>query len=99
MSLSSDEVRHVARLARIALTDEEVTALAPELSRILDYAAKVSEVAGPDVVPTSHPYPLVNVLRSDDEVALPLDPDVVVANAPDAVDRRFRVPRIVADQA
>lgn len=99
MALTDDEVRHVAMLAQLALTDDEVAALAPQLAQILAYAEKVGEVAVDDVPPTSHPYPLRNVFRDDDEVAEPLDPEVVVANAPDAEDHQFRVPPILGDSA
>lgn len=96
MSLSSEEVRHVARLARLALTDEEVEALRPQLSDILAYAQKVGEVATSDVPPTAHPYGLRNVYRED----LPVDPlphSEAMSTAPAAEDGRFRVPRIVSD--
>lgn len=98
MALSDDDVRHVAALARLALTDEEVTALAPELSAILAYAEQVQEVARPDVPPTGHAYPLTNVLAAD-EPRPSLAPEVAIAGAPQAEDGRFRVPRIVAEQA
>ncbi len=97
MALTDDEVRHVAMLARLALTDEEVAALRPQLSAILGYAEKVGEVAAADVPPTSHPYPLRNVLRDDDDVREPLPLEVVLANAPEEEDGQFRVPRILGD--
>jgi aspartyl-tRNA(Asn)/glutamyl-tRNA(Gln) amidotransferase subunit C len=96
--LSDDDVRHVARLARLALTDDEVQALRGELSDILAYAEKVSEAATADVPPTSHPYPLRNVWR-DDEPRESLDPADAIATAPAAEDGRFAVPRIVEEQA
>lgn len=97
MSLSDDDVRHVAMLAQLALTDEEVGTLAPQLQAILAYADTVGEVAADDVPPTSHPYPLRNVFRDDDAVGEPLDPQQVVANAPDAEDDQFRVPPILGE--
>jgi aspartyl-tRNA(Asn)/glutamyl-tRNA(Gln) amidotransferase subunit C len=97
MALTDDQVRHVARLARIALTDEEIGSLRGELSAILDYAEKVGEVATEDVPPTGHAYPLANVLR-DDEPRPSLAPDEAVATAPDAEDGRFRVPKIMEDE-
>ena len=96
MSLSISDVRHVARLARLALTDSEAEALRSQLSDILAYAEKVSEVATSDVPPTSHPYPLRNVWRAD-EVRPSLTPEEVLAPAPAAEDGRFRVPKIVGD--
>ncbi len=98
MSLSDEQVRHVARLARIALTDEEVAGLASQLSDILAYAEQVGEVAAGDVVPTSHPYPLANVARAD-APGPSLGQDEALANAPAVEDGRFRVPRIVGEEA
>jgi len=97
MSLTTDDVRHVARLARLALTDGEVEELRGELSAILAHVEQVREVATPDVPPTSHPYPLVNVLRAD-EPRPSLPPQEAVSTAPEAEDGRFRVPRMSADQ-
>lgn len=99
MALTDDDVRHVARLAQLDLTDEEVASLAPQLAKILAYAEKVGEVAVADVPPTSHPYPLRNVFRDDDVVAEPLPPEVVVGGAPDQEGLQFRVPRIVDPEA
>ena len=96
MALSTDDVRHVARLARLALTDDEVDALRGQLSDILAYAEKVGEVATADVPPTSHPYPLRNVWR-DDEARPSLLPEEVLAAAPVAEEGRFRVPKIVGE--
>ncbi len=96
MALSADEVRHVAMLARLAVTDDEVAALTPELTAILGYAEQVGEVAADDVPPTVHPVPLTNVLR-DDEPGEVLDRDELLAGAPSAEDGRIVVPRIVAE--
>ncbi len=98
MSLTTDDVRHVARLARLALSDDEVEALGGQLSSILAYAEKVSEVATSDVPPTSHPYPLRNVWR-DDEARPSLPPEDAISTAPEAQDGRFQVPRIVGEEA
>lgn len=96
MSLSTEEVRHVAQLARLALADEEVEGLRAQLSAILAYAEKVGEVATTDVPPTGHAYPLANVLRED--VPRPSLPQgAALSTAPDAEDGRFRVPRIVSE--
>ena len=96
MALSADDVRHVAMLARLAVTDEEVEALVPELTAILGYAEQVGEVAADDVPPTVHPVPLENVMR-DDVPGETLDRDELLAGAPQAEDDRFVVPRIVAE--
>lgn len=98
MALTDDDVRHVARLARLALSDEEVAALGPQLTDILAYAEKVQQVATPEVPPTSHPYPLTNIMRADEP--RPSLPSVeAISTAPQAEDGRFRVPRIVEEEA
>jgi len=94
--LSTDDVRHVARLARLALTDDEVESLRGQLSDILAYAEQVGEVAAADVAPTGHAYPLRNVYR-DDEPRPSLSPADAISTAPEAQDGRFRVPRIVVE--
>ncbi|MGH9149204.1 MAG: Asp-tRNA(Asn)/Glu-tRNA(Gln) amidotransferase subunit GatC [Acidimicrobiales bacterium] len=94
--LTADDVRHVARLARLAVTDEEVERFAEQLGAVLDHAADVEALDTAGVPPTAHPLPLVNVLR-DDEVAASLDRDEVLGQAPQAEDGRFRVPRILGD--
>jgi aspartyl-tRNA(Asn)/glutamyl-tRNA(Gln) amidotransferase subunit C len=97
VALSADEVRHVARLARLALTDDEVEALAPQLSDILAYAEQVGEVAAADVPPTTHPFALSNVTRPDERrPSLPRAD--VLAMAPLVEDDRFGVPRIVSEE-
>lgn len=97
MALSADEVRHVAMLARLSLTDDEVAQLAPQLSEILAYAEQVGEVAADDVPPTVHPFPLNNVFRADE--ARPSTPrEDILAGAPEVEQDRFGVPRIVAEE-
>lgn len=95
MALSDDDVRHVARLARLGLTDEEVGRLRGELSAILAYAEKVGEVATEDVPPTGHAFDLVNVLR-DDVPAESLEAGDALSTAPAAEQGRFRVPPVGA---
>jgi aspartyl-tRNA(Asn)/glutamyl-tRNA(Gln) amidotransferase subunit C len=95
-SLTRAQVEHVAGLARLALTDEEIDALTTELGAILEHAAQVSALDTEGVPPTAHPLPLVNVFRAD--VARPgLDHDEVLAGAPEAEGGRFRVPRILGE--
>jgi aspartyl-tRNA(Asn)/glutamyl-tRNA(Gln) amidotransferase subunit C len=97
VALSPEEVRHVARLARLAVTDAEVEALAPQLSAILGYAEQVGEVAAVEVAPTTHPFALTDVSRED--VRRPSLPrEDVLAGAPDVEEHRFAVPRIVAEE-
>jgi aspartyl-tRNA(Asn)/glutamyl-tRNA(Gln) amidotransferase subunit C len=94
--ITRQEVEHVARLARLALTEEEVEALTHELGAILDHAADVSALDTADVPPTAHPLPLVNILRPD-EARAGVPRDEVLAEAPEAEDGRFRVPRILGE--
>lgn len=88
------DIDHVARLARLALDDDERQRLRAQLGAILEHAAKVGEVATADVPPTASAIERVNVLRPD-EPRPSLGQARVLANAPAAQDGRFRVPRIV----
>jgi len=95
-AITRDEVAHLARLARLAVSERELEVFAGQLDVILGAVARVQEVATPDVPPTTHAVPLTNVLRPD--VVTPcLDRDAVLAAAPAAEDGRFRVPRILDD--
>ncbi|MBD3689897.1 Asp-tRNA(Asn)/Glu-tRNA(Gln) amidotransferase subunit GatC [Nanchangia anserum] len=97
LTISTDEVARVAKLARIALTEEEVTRFASELDVIASAVAKVSEVATPDVEATSHPIPLRNVWREDIAGDV-LDRDELLAGAPAAENGQFRVPQILGEE-
>ena len=88
------DIDHVARLARLALTDDERVLFRDQLGVILAHAEKVGEVAAEDVPPTSHPVPRVNVLRPD-EPRPSLSRESALASAPDVESDRFKVPRIV----
>jgi aspartyl-tRNA(Asn)/glutamyl-tRNA(Gln) amidotransferase subunit C len=92
--ITNAEVEHVAMLARLALTGDEVERLTRDLGAILEHAADVAALDLDGVPPTAHPLPLVNVLRPD-EVAPTLPRDEVLAAAPSAEDGRFKVPRIL----
>ncbi|MCO8127395.1 Asp-tRNA(Asn)/Glu-tRNA(Gln) amidotransferase subunit GatC [Acidimicrobiia bacterium EGI L10123] len=94
--ISRDDVAHVARLARLTLTDEELDTFTGQLASILDHAADVEALDLDDVAPTSHPYPLENVVRPD-EVRPCLDRDEVLAEAPSAEDGMFRVPPVLGE--
>jgi aspartyl-tRNA(Asn)/glutamyl-tRNA(Gln) amidotransferase subunit C len=87
------DVDHVARLARLELTAEEKERLRAQLGLILEHAAKVGEVAADDVEPTAYAVPRANVFRPDRPDAM-LTHEAALANAPDAEEGRFRVPRI-----
>jgi aspartyl-tRNA(Asn)/glutamyl-tRNA(Gln) amidotransferase subunit C len=91
MAISRDEVLHVARLARLALTEDELERLTTELDAILDAVGIVSELELTDVPPTSHPLDLVNVW-AEDAPHEPLARDDVLANAPQPEAGAFRVP-------
>ena len=88
------DIDHVARLARLDLTDEEKERLKAQLGLILEHAAKVGEVATADVEPTASAIPRMNVLRPDEPMPS-LATEEALSNAPDPQDGRFRVPRIV----
>lgn len=94
--LGRDDVAHVARLARLALTDEELDRFTGQLAQVLAHAADVAALDLAGVAPTAHPFPLANVLRPD-EPRPGLDRDEVLAAAPEVEDHRFRVPRIVGE--
>jgi aspartyl-tRNA(Asn)/glutamyl-tRNA(Gln) amidotransferase subunit C len=91
MAISREEVLHVAGLAWLALTEDEIEQLTEELDKILDAVGIVSELDLADVPPTSHPLDLVNVW-ADDVPTASLALEDVLANAPDAHENQFRVP-------
>jgi aspartyl-tRNA(Asn)/glutamyl-tRNA(Gln) amidotransferase subunit C len=94
--ISREEVQHVARLARLHLTDEELERMRQQLDAILAYIDKLRELDVEGVEPTAHAVPLVNVMRAD-ELAPSLSQDAALANAPDRAEEFFRVPRIIED--
>jgi aspartyl-tRNA(Asn)/glutamyl-tRNA(Gln) amidotransferase subunit C len=89
--LDRAQVLHVARLARLELTDEEVDRMAAELSKVLDHIEKIRELDLDGVAPTSHVVDLVNVLRADTPTRS-LPPEVVLAQAPEPLHGGFGVP-------
>ena len=94
--ISREEVQHVARLARLHLTDEEAERMREQLDAILAYIDKLRELDVEGVEPTAHAVPLVNVMR-DDALTPCLWQEQALANAPDRSDEFFRVPRIIED--
>lgn len=91
MAISREQVLHVAALAKLALTDEEVERFTEQLGAILEAVGKVSELDLAEVEPLSHPLDLVNVWAEDEpRPSLPLD--AAFANAPESEDDHFRVP-------
>ena len=91
MRITKDEVLHVARLARLELSDDEVAKFQEQLSDILEAVSKVSELDLADVPPTAHPLELANAW-AEDEPRPCLSLDDVFANAPDRDDDHFRTP-------
>ncbi|GAA1505519.1 Asp-tRNA(Asn)/Glu-tRNA(Gln) amidotransferase subunit GatC [Agromyces terreus] len=97
--ITAEQVAHLANLARIALTEDEIAHLTTELGQIMQAVEKVGEVATPDVAPTSHPIPMQNVFRADvvanDDV---LTAEQAVAGAPEADGSRFVVSAILGEE-
>jgi aspartyl-tRNA(Asn)/glutamyl-tRNA(Gln) amidotransferase subunit C len=94
--ISRQDVEHVARLSRLALSAAEAERMREQLSGILAYIDKLRALDTAGVEPTSHAVPLVNVMRADEPTPC-LDQDEALANAPDRSDAYFRVPRIIED--
>jgi aspartyl-tRNA(Asn)/glutamyl-tRNA(Gln) amidotransferase subunit C len=94
--ITRDDVAHVAGLARLELTEAELDEFTGQLAAVLEHAADVEALDVADVPPTSHPYPLRNVLRAD-EPGPSLDRDEVLSQAPAVEGGRFRVPPVLGD--
>jgi aspartyl-tRNA(Asn)/glutamyl-tRNA(Gln) amidotransferase subunit C len=94
--LTREEVAHVAALARLELTEEELDLFTGQLGEVLDHAADVASLDLAGVAPTAHAMAVINVLRPD-EVEPCLDRDEVLSQAPSVEDHRFRVPRILGE--
>jgi aspartyl-tRNA(Asn)/glutamyl-tRNA(Gln) amidotransferase subunit C len=97
-TISRDEAANLARLARLDLAPDELDHLAGQLDAIAGFVAKVSEVAADDIPPTSHSLPLTNVFRPD-EPGECLTPAQALDQAPEIEDGRFRVPKILGEEA
>lgn len=96
MSLSREQVQHIARLARVGLSEEDVEHFREQLSEILDYFERLRQVDTRGVPPTAHTLPLHNVMR-EDEPAPPLDREAVLGNAPVREGDYFRV-RVILEE-
>jgi aspartyl-tRNA(Asn)/glutamyl-tRNA(Gln) amidotransferase subunit C len=94
--ISREDVEHVARLARLALSEADVERMREQLSGILAYIDTLRALDTADVEPTTHAVPLLNVMR-EDELGPCLDQEAALANAPDRSDAFFRVPRIIEE--
>ncbi|MFD3445745.1 Asp-tRNA(Asn)/Glu-tRNA(Gln) amidotransferase subunit GatC [Microbacteriaceae bacterium 4G12] len=95
--ISAEQVAHLAHLARIELSPEEIESLTAELGSIVDNVAKVTEVATPEVPATSHPIPLVNVFRPD-VVGETLTQEQALRGAPEHAEGRFKVSAILGEE-
>ncbi len=97
MELSHDEVRKIAELAKLDLTDDEVALYAGQLSSVLQYFQRLQQIDTSHIAPTASVLPLKNVFRPD-VAAAPLSPEEVVVNAADALDNQFRVNAVFDDE-
>lgn len=97
-TITRDEVAHLARLSRLALRDDELDHLATQLDAIISAVARVQEVTADDIPPTSHALPLTNVFRAD-ELRPCLTPEQALTGAPASEEQRFKVPRILGEEA
>jgi aspartyl-tRNA(Asn)/glutamyl-tRNA(Gln) amidotransferase subunit C len=96
MPITRDEVAHLARLSRLALSEQELENFAGQLDVIINAVARVQEVAADGIPPMTHAVPVVNVFR-DDVVVPPIGAQAALSQAPAAEQDRFRVPRILAE--
>jgi len=96
MALTRDEVLHVAKLARVGLTDDDVTRFQNQLSQILEHFEELGRIDTADVPPTTHSLPLENVMAAD-EPEPSLTQDEVLANAPMEHDRHLRVKAVLEE--
>ncbi|ALE05227.1 glutamyl-tRNA amidotransferase [Arthrobacter sp. ERGS1:01] len=95
-AINREDVAHLAQLAHIEMSDDELDRMANELAVIVDSVKSVSEAAGADVPATSHPIPLTNVMR-EDVVGHVLSAEEALSGAPDSADGRFKVPAILEE--
>jgi aspartyl-tRNA(Asn)/glutamyl-tRNA(Gln) amidotransferase subunit C len=95
--ITRDDVEHVARLARLDLTDEEMDLFTGQLGDILEHAADIEALDVGDIPPTSMPLPMVNVMRAD-VIRESVDREEVLAQAPAAEDGQFRVPPVLGEE-
>ncbi len=97
MPLSREQVQHIARLARVGLSEEDIDRFSEQLSEILDYFERLQQVDTEGVPPTAHTLPLHNVMREDDQTQPPLDKEAVLANAPLRDGNHIRVRAILEE--
>jgi aspartyl-tRNA(Asn)/glutamyl-tRNA(Gln) amidotransferase subunit C len=97
VELTTREVRNIAELAKLDLTEDEINLYASQLSEVFNYFQRLQELDTAHIEPTASVLPLKNVLRPDAHTT-PLDPDTVVANAPAAQDQQFRVSAVLGEE-
>jgi aspartyl-tRNA(Asn)/glutamyl-tRNA(Gln) amidotransferase subunit C len=97
MPIAPDDVRHLARLSRLELADDELAHLAPQLDQIIAAVSRVREVAADGIPPTTHAVPVVNVFRDDSQEEC-LSAEEALSQAPAVEQQRFRVPRIGVEE-
>ena len=95
--ITRDDVAHVAKLARLRVGEDELDAFTDQLAKVLGHAADIAALDIDDVPPTAHPLPMENVFRAD-VVGPTLDRDEVLAQAPAAESKQFRVPPILGEE-
>ena len=94
MKITRDQVEHVSRLARLALSEQELDSLTGEMDAILDYVEQLNTLDTQEIVPTAHAVPMENAFR-EDEVRPGFTTEQALSNAPDATDNAFRVRRVI----
>lgn len=94
MKITRDQVEHVSRLARLALSEEELDSLTGEMDAILDYVEQLNSLDTEGITPTAHAVPVENAFRAD-EVRPGFTTEQALSNAPDATDNAFRVRRVI----
>ncbi len=94
MKITREQVQHVAKLARLSLSDEEVAMFTGQMGDILAYVEKLNELNTDGIVPTSHAVPMENAFR-DDVVRPSIGVEKALANAPDRIADFFRVPKVI----
>ncbi len=97
MSLTKAEVEHVARLARLELSEAEKEEFTGELNEILEFVEKLNKLDTANIEPTAHAVPMTNVFRRD-KVEESLDPELALANAPDQIGNFFKVPKSLEEE-
>jgi aspartyl-tRNA(Asn)/glutamyl-tRNA(Gln) amidotransferase subunit C len=94
MKITVEDVKHIARLSRLSMSDSEIEIFSGQLSSIIEYVEQLNSLDTGNIEPTSHVIPLKNVMRNDILLGS-LDRKIALQNAPDATDKFYRVPKII----